>query len=724
MESQTETLNKLIPDITIASISPSSEPSEPSYLEARPQTSSDIDPVDQAPVPPADGNARPSVRPSLPTLQTVVHYNHDDDVENGPQQVGELRVPRPKTRHKIKPYLLLMGFWGSGVAFSITHILYYKQQDGTIVGGSTEQEDKIRGGTAFAFLSQISLAAAVWEVYTQVVWNPDRIKLIPTRNDKTQGLSMTMETLNKIFGADRSILWLANLAMFKTFTAGYLIALFAWALILPGFFTPATIYVYDGVLSEVYPMGVPYLTIANATFGHNYSYSPDYWGDYPVNKLGPTKDFSGPRTILTLLTTAVSTGQILPIKPVFNISSYTVSFNGPSVRCFDADPETVSIIDTVRAKKMQEIWRGAKPSEIPYYAFVPSYDDAGNLIPLDTARYQTTANATNEIMLSFERYNLTKPGCQSRMHYQVCRLFNSTYHLNLEWSNGFQNITGTTSLISEEPVPFPMDRPPMVSDMVQHAYSAFFWALSDQVTGSFVWYEQDSVRNQSSGLAKSFGSIRSPIQHNVLLGCSDLNYYFDLNEEGEACRLDLDALNGQRKQDILLAGGPGRTLTSLIPEMAFNMTVSLLQHTGILTRETTRDVTVRKNVNRYGYSKQGLIIPYAVACVLSTCIVILGMVLMINFGPMPDREAQDIIAAIPPHLINIAKEEESHDQFRFGIQLEEEEGRGRNRRPSVVVQHQRRTRHTEHDSDEDTTNDMTMRQLHRQHGRRTEGQRL
>ncbi|KAM7182905.1 hypothetical protein V8F33_013936 [Rhypophila sp. PSN 637] len=555
-----------------------------------------------------------------------------------------------------------------------------------------------------------------------------------------------METLNKIFGADRSVMWLANLAMFKTFTAGYLIALFAWsvyqrsfiscpsqmmvvnlhsykrALILPGFFTPATIYVYDGVLTEVYPMGVPYLTVANATFGHNYSYSFDYWGDYPVNKIGPTKDFGGPRTIITLLTTAVSTGQILPIKPIFNISSYTVSFNGPSVRCFDADPETVAVIDTVRAKKMQEIWRGAKPSEIPYYAFVPSYDDAGNLTPLDTARYQTTANATNEIMLSFERYNLTEPGCQSRMHYQVCRLFNSTYHLNLEWSNGFQNITGTTSLISEEPVPFPMDRPPMVSDMVQHAYSAFFWALSDQVTGSFVWYEQDSVRNQSSGLAKSFGNIRSPIQHNVLLGSSDLNHYFDLNELGEPCRLDLDALNGQRQRDILLA--KGRTMAELIPEMAFNMTVSLLQHTGILTRETTRDVTVRKNVNRYGYSKLGLIIPYVLACVLSTCIVILGMVLMIHFGPMPDREAQDIIAAIPPHLINIAKEEESHDQFRFGIQFEEEEGHGQNRRPSVVVQHQPRIGHVEHDSDEDTTNDMTMRQLHRQHGRsRTEGQR-
>ncbi|KAM7212180.1 hypothetical protein V8F06_012432 [Rhypophila decipiens] len=713
MESRMETLNKLIPDITIASISPDSEQSGPSYVAARPQTSSDIDPIDQTPVPPADGNARSNITSPLPPVTNFITH---DDLENGPQQEGEIRVRRPLTRHPLKPYLLLVGFWGSGVAFSIAHILYYKQQEGTIVGSSSEQENKIRVGTACAFLSQVSLGAAVWVVYGQVVWNPDSIRLFPKADDEAQGLSLTMATLNHIFGADRSVMWLIS-TMFRTFTVGYLIALFAWALILPGFFTPGTIFVYDDVLSEVYPMGVPYLTIANATRGHNYSYSPDYWGDYPGNRNGPTKDFNGPRTILTLLTTAASAGRILPIKPLFNVSSYTVSFNGPSVKCFGADRETISVIDTVLAKKMDESWRGAKASKIAYHAFVPSYDDAGNLIPLDTARYQTSINATNEIFLAFERYNLKEPGCQSQMHYQVCKLYNSTYHLKLEWNNGFQNITGTTSLLPNEedaePVPYPMDRPPIESDMSQHAYSAFFWALSDQVIGSFIGYEDDEIRNTSSDLPKKFGGVRSPIQHNVLLGSSDLDYYFNLNEDGEPCRTKLEEMDKQRQQDILRARG--RTLDVLIAELAFNMTVSLLQNTRIYTRNTTRDVTVWKTVNRYGYSKLGLIIPYVLTCVLSTCLVILGMVLMIHFGPMPDREAQDIIAAIPPHLINIAKEEESHEQFRFGIQLEED------RRPSVVVQHQRRIRHTEHDSDEDTTNDMTMRQLHRQHGRgRTE----
>ena len=335
---------------------------------------------------------------------------------------------------------------------------------------------------------------------------------------------------------------------------------------------------YEDIEIETKALSVPYLTIANGSFGHNYSYSPDYQGDFPETKNDVTKDFNGPRTIVTLLTTGASAGQMLAIKPPANVSSYTINFYGPTIRCTYADQGPMFPIEFIFEQQMSHMARGAKRNKTAYYAFVPSYDDQGNLTPLDTVRYQAPINATNEIWLTYYRYNFSEPGCNSYRHYSICRLFNATYDLDLHWDHSFQNITGTATPISMDPVPYPMDEFPAVSNMAQHAYSAFFWALADQVTGSFAWYKEVSLENTEK--TRQFGMIQSPIQHNVLLGSSDLNLYFDLNEEPDTCRVGEDALDKQRLQDIKLAGG--RILNELIEEMSFNMTVSLL-HNDLLT---------------------------------------------------------------------------------------------------------------------------------------------
>ena len=104
------------------------------------------------------------------------------------------------------------------------------------------------------------------------------------------------------------------------------------------------------------------------------------------------------------------------------------------------------------------------------------------------------------------------------------------------------------------------------------------WVLGDQVVGSFGWFERTDPNNSSN--TQKFGMINSPIQHNVLLGSSDLNVFFDYNEEEKACQIPYEKLNLQRQQDIDLA--KGRTLAELIEELSFNMTVSLM-HNDLLT---------------------------------------------------------------------------------------------------------------------------------------------
>lgn len=142
----------------------------------------------------------------------------------------QVQITTPKVRHYWKPLTLLLFFWATGVGSSVGHVVYYKQQDGIIVQSPLEQESNIRIGTTLAFISQIALSAAVWEVYTQMVWlsNISGPASTATPNERKPGPPLTMPTLNKIFSADRSIWWVPSYSMFRTFTAGYVIALFGW----------------------------------------------------------------------------------------------------------------------------------------------------------------------------------------------------------------------------------------------------------------------------------------------------------------------------------------------------------------------------------------------------------------------------------------------------------------------------------------------------------------
>lgn len=347
-------------------------------------------------------------------------------------------------------------------------------------------------------------------------------------------------------------------------------------LILPPFFTPGTLSVYPSIASSLYMESIPYPTIANSTKGHLYSYSPSTEGDrYDLNSNNITKIFSGPRTILTLLSTALAAlGQILPIQAPTNQSSTTLEFFGPIVRCMEANSTEEAMV------RQQVILKEATPvgslREIKsaYFAFVPGFDSQGKMIALADERYQSPSNASNHIWMAFERYNHTTGNqCDHYTVYQVCKLWNATYNTNLAWDNGHQSISGSAEPTYE--VPYPNDKPGDVSNMALHAYSAFLWALSSQIIGSFGW---DTPTDNKS--APGFGHITSPISHNILLGSQDLDVFFDYNERSDACQLPFANYTAQRQQDIRFADN--RTLDVLISELSFNFTVSLL-HNPLLT---------------------------------------------------------------------------------------------------------------------------------------------
>lgn len=318
---------------------------------------------------------------------------------------------------------------------------------------------------------------------------------------------------------------------------------------------------------------MPTLTIANASTFSEFAFS------IPTSRTRLSDDnskvFAGPRTILSLLSTATaSLGRILPIKPPYNHSSYSVQFDGPIVQCDQANSSAATAIDSLLRDKMAISDGVANETENVYYAFVPAFDAAGRLMALSKPRLQYPSNATNQLWMTYLRYAIDLNGNHIRERdYQVCQLYNATYDLTLEWDGGIQHVSPSYKV--HEAVHFPNKQPDPVSGMSRHAYSALFWALTNQVVGSFGWFEEV---DRSDGIAAAqFGVIDTPISRTSLLGSSDLDLFFDLdNQKGWSERTNTTELSDQRLQDKALARN--RTLAVLIEELSFNTTVSLLNN--------------------------------------------------------------------------------------------------------------------------------------------------
>ena len=321
---------------------------------------------------------------------------------------------------------------------------------------------------------------------------------------------------------------------------------------------------------------VPSLAISNSDMMSSFSYSPPMSRDTDRNDRNATLMFTGPRTVLTLLSSATaSLGNILPISSPHNRSSYSVQFYGPIVSCSDADNITAGTIQGLLQQNMNTPRDGAVEVENAYYGFVAGFNQTGGRTAISQPRYQSYSNATNQLWMTFLRYSLALNGTRIRNRmYQVCRLHNASFDLQLEWNHGFQNVTADYEILEE--IPYPNDQLGVGSKRTHHSYSAFFWSLTDQLVGRLGWL--NDLDGQTIGRAPQYGVIETAIQHTSVLGSSDLDSFFDFDVERGLYRSDNETtISGQRLQDKFMAGN--RTLQVLIEELSKNTTISLLHNT-------------------------------------------------------------------------------------------------------------------------------------------------
>jgi hypothetical protein len=100
------------------------------------------------------------------------------------------------------------------------------------------------------------------------------------------------------------------------------------------------------------------------------------------------------------------------------------------------------------------------------------------------------------------------------------------------------------------------------------------WELTNQLTGSMGLYTDNST---SPNAPTEYTEINSNIENSPLLGSADLDCFFAIDAIFNPPDKWLDPPSPQRAQDILFAEN-NNTLENLIPELAFNLTVSLMNN--------------------------------------------------------------------------------------------------------------------------------------------------
>jgi hypothetical protein len=353
--------------------------------------------------------------------------------------------------------------------------------------------------------------------------------------------------------------------------------------LLPPFFTPATLFIYESTNVVEKTEAMPYPSISNASEAHRFSYSPPTHRGTTQYLNDVYRTFTNPRTVLSILASATSSlGEILPLDLPYNNSAYSIEFFAPIVRCAVANQTEKERMDEFLREETTTVRNAMVETDNVYYSFVPTYNSTGNLTAIWHPRRQIKSNPINELWMTFLRPTFDGQGKRIKpRQYQICRPHSASYSLEISQHHGLQEVSGSYEV--GDAISFPNDDPEKPSNMTQHAYTAFMWVICDQLVGKFAWYNKTDTASDEQ-VADQFGVIDSPIQRTGLLGSLDLDAYFELDEEkglykGQNMSKALE-LSDQRLKDKAMARN--RTLDVLIEELSFNTTVSLM-HNRLLT---------------------------------------------------------------------------------------------------------------------------------------------
>jgi hypothetical protein len=440
---------------------------------------------------------------------------------------------------------------------------YYSSLDGTLVGGSEEQQRALRIGTALAWFAQTSLVFSIQISFVQWLWRELKSHII------------SFEGIDAAFAATTDPTAFVRPEIWSKVKVASTLALVSWLIPIASLIAPATLNVEAVIANTTKLMNISTLDIAQADSYERFAYAVDATP-------APFQKFLSPRTIVTRLAVATATtGNILDLREPATNASYQQSFFGPYMDCKDSSTGVQKQIDGMRDEFNKSLDPTLELVSLDYFAAIPALSGLGNdtgsheqIEAADIEDIDFALHASNQLWLYFPTFNSSESINSTHLaHYLTCRLHNASYTTHFEWTNGQQKLE-LLNLTVLEPILYPTNASNSTQSEATMAYSAFAWALSNQLTGTIAFYKDTNDTHdvtEETFASHEYSLIQTGIAQTVLLGTSDLDSHFAQNHYFS---YDGSKYSDQRKQDMAYAGH--RPLDILIPELSTNITLSLI----------------------------------------------------------------------------------------------------------------------------------------------------
>ncbi|OBS23159.1 hypothetical protein FPOA_03715 [Fusarium poae] len=490
--------------------------------------------------------------------------------------------------YKLTP-ALMTGSLLLGLVLALGHHFYYDHLDGRIVQSQNQQQWFLRLGTGLAFLVRAFLSAAVGIAYTQILWRTLRSKPV------------TVGGVNSLFGVVHNAWDFVTLELWTAAPALAVVAIIAWALPLIAVIAPATLTVK--VSSE------PNITVLEAPIP-----IPDY---STLETFGKWTGINGggsliPSTYVSrLLLSVVSLGSILTFPAPFPNSSYALDFYGPTLSC--GIPKNKTFSEEVGKMILNSTW-SADP--YAFVGFVPSSTSGSNYITNGTDEEYALnglATAVNSSLVAKAAFLDQTGGNTSAAKFYVavpnelsrranksieCQLYNSSFALNFTFNNGQQNVRYRTEKIN----PVASFDTKMCRDMdpdycsATHAYISIMATVGQFLIGTL-------TRSHYGSLFSTQTQIRS----SVLMDTKEMQ-----------------ALNEDTPESMI----GNISMSDALEDLFTNVTISLFSNTRLLQNSTAASrgpITYSSAQNAFQYEPRNLFIAYGTGLLLSSVIVIFGL---------------------------------------------------------------------------------------------------
>lgn len=477
---------------------------------------------------------------------------------------------------------LMIGLFVVGIVMAVGHHFYYQSLDGAIVSSDTRQEWALRVGTAFAFLTHASLVASAGTAYAQRLWVTVKRKqfrvgaldhIFSLQSNPFSFLSWEVLSRAKLLCLLGVCIW--YVFVFSSLRKARRLNLLGFrCLPIASVFTPATLSVVGGFVTDIRTMNVPY---------------PDYTIDMASNwaNFEGVGNLAGPTPEVSRITAAMLTSMaVLPFTAPHPNSSYSLKYYGPSFKCQNLSTAISSntATATIPASEFQEAWDSAMEGV------------SSTLDVLYLGKYPGMSN-----VVQFGMFVNTNGFGEDGSNY-TCNMWNTSYTVDFTFQDDVQ-----TAEIRDFELLHISEIDTRYAAVKEYSHgelqSWVMWkALSDALVAEVGWGSTGSLMGDDSGVVKS-----------ALAACPEMK--------------------GSWKQGLWFNSTLCRagSIPAAIEDLSRNLTLSILS-SALLANETAAQVTVHDQATFYSYNWRVLVLAYAVAVAATAACLAVGLHSLLENG--------------------------------------------------------------------------------------------